>query len=108
MAFSDISTLRKHARVHNGERPYLCDICNRRFTQSGNLKKHRRSVHKVTDPPKVQKKTQENVGKVLENNENTPRETLVISENFSISDFSPPSFLSFLPSFLEKSMSSWQ
>ena len=84
MAFSDISTLRKHARVHNGERPYLCDICNRRFTQSGNLKKHRRSVHKVTDPPKVQKKTQENVGKVLENNENTPRETLVISGNFPI------------------------
>ena len=46
MAFSDSSTLSKHARVHNGKRPYPCDICGRRFTQSGNMNKHRRTVHR--------------------------------------------------------------
>ena len=58
MAFTDTSTLSKHARVHSGVRPYICDICNRRFTQSGNLNKHRRTVHKViTNPMKIQEST---------------------------------------------------
>ena len=49
MAFADSSSLSKHARVHSGKRPYLCDVCGRRFTQSGNMHKHRRSVHKETN-----------------------------------------------------------
>lgn len=55
MAFSDSSTLSKHARVHSGERPYLCNICGRRFTQSGNMNKHKRTVHDVRNGMKMMK-----------------------------------------------------
>ena len=33
-----------HKRVHNGHRPYKCDLCDMLFTSGGNLKSHR-SLH---------------------------------------------------------------
>ena len=37
-----------HARMHEGLKPFVCDICSKAFTQSGNMKKHIKQ-HSVED-----------------------------------------------------------
>ena len=38
--FCQASTLRSHERLHTGEKPYKCDHCGRAFTQSAGLRSH--------------------------------------------------------------------
>ena len=38
-------SLLKHERLHTGERPFICDVCARAFTQKGHLAKHVRAKH---------------------------------------------------------------
>ena len=41
--FTDGSNLRKHRRIHTGDRRYSCDVCHMSFTQNGSLTSHKRT-----------------------------------------------------------------
>ncbi|XP_012260938.2 zinc finger protein 724-like [Athalia rosae] len=40
--FASNSLLKRHSLVHTGERPHTCEICNRHFSQLGQLNFHRK------------------------------------------------------------------
>lgn len=38
--FTQVNDVQKHLRVHTGDKPYQCHICGKEFTQLSNVKKH--------------------------------------------------------------------
>ncbi|CAL6315741.1 unnamed protein product [Bathycoccus prasinos] len=47
--FRDSYNLKKHMHIHTNEKPYECDVCEKRFNESGNLKRHMR-IHTNENP----------------------------------------------------------
>ena len=48
--YCDEKTLTRHIyKEHIMERPYECDICNKRFSRPGNVNRHKKQVHSVKD-----------------------------------------------------------
>ncbi len=46
--FRKSCNLRDHFRKHTSMRPFQCEICDKQFTQSGNLGRHLKNVHSIS------------------------------------------------------------
>ena len=50
MTFASLSNVKEQERLHTGEKTFSCPDCEKRYTNSGNLNAHVKSVHSGLRP----------------------------------------------------------
>ncbi|XP_052763733.1 uncharacterized protein LOC128205811 [Mya arenaria] len=50
--FTRASKVQVHERIHTGERPYECSLCQKKFTQSGDRNRHETKAHGIEHTPR--------------------------------------------------------